>query len=106
MLKKKIKALPIPQEEAVLAMELVKKTGLEKKLARRALEHLDAKKLRKLGLVGLCAAGGLTLLHSLSRYTFYRSAMSAELKKQLAPLRKQLDEMEQELKELRKAQRH
>jgi len=100
MLKRKDKVLPVQPEQAVLALELVKKSGLEKKLAHQALQALDTRKLRKLGILGLGVVGITAAVNAVGQYTFYRTVVARELKRQLNPMRKKLDEIEAELKTL------
>ena len=59
---------------------------------------MSGKKKRSRWIGALAALSAVSLI---SRYSFYRKAVSAELKKQLAPVHRKLDRLEKENEALR-----
>ena len=76
-------------------MEMVPSIRLPKELesARRILDRLDVKKAKRYAVIAAGALCGIKLLSSVSRDLTYQSAVSREIKKQLAPVLAELEEL-------------
>lgn len=86
------------QEENRSLAELARAGKLDAHTAVQALHRAD---LKKAGLIAGGTLLALGVLNAVSQYRFYRSAISRELKKQLAPLDRKLDALQAENEQLR-----
>ena len=92
-----------PAEVGILDIDLGsdKPVKVNKSLAPAALKKLNTPKTRRIAAVALGAVAVSAAAHSVSRYQFYRSAVSREMKKQLAPLQDQIAALQASVDALR-----
>lgn len=92
-----------PAEVGILDIDLGsdKPVKVNKSLALAALKKLNTPKTRRIAAVALGAVAVSAAAHSVSRYQFYRSAVSREMKKQLAPLQDQIAALQASVDALR-----
>ena len=86
----------VPAEAGILDIDLGsdKPVKVNRNLALAALKKLNTPKTRRIAAVALGAVAVSAAAHSVSKYQFYRSAVSREMKKQLAPLQEQIAELQ------------
>ena len=92
-----------PAEAGILDIDLGsdKPVKVNRNLALAALKKLNTPKTRRIAAVALGAVAVSAAAHSVSKYQFYRSAVSREMKKQLAPLQEQIAELQASVNALR-----
>jgi|GEM_PF-534823 len=80
------------------ARELLQPGKLNKRNVMRLMRRVD---IKKVGVVAGGAAAVLSVMSLTGRYTFYKSIVAGELKRQLAPVNKKLDELKAQNAELK-----
>ena len=86
----------------LMPLALTRGDSREQKLMRLLLAHANPRDLKRLFLALAGCGAAVSLAGSLARNRMLRSAVSRELKKQLAPVNKKLDELEKQNEELKK----
>lgn len=87
-----------PQPEDISPLELLQPGKLNKRNVMRLMRKVD---IKKVGIVAGGAAAALSVMSLTGRYTFYKSIVAGELKRQLTPVNKKLDELKAQNAELK-----
>ena len=92
-----------PIESGILDIDLhsAQPVKVNRNLALAALKKLNTPKTRRIAAVVLGASAVSYVVHSVGKYRFYRSAVSKEMKKQLAPLQEQIAALQASVDALR-----
>ena len=78
---------------------------VDQKLLRGIVRHLNARDLKRLGIVALGGAAAVSLAGTVGQYRMIRQLMARELKKQLAPVNAKLDALQEQNEALQRQNR-
>lgn len=91
--------MPSGALEELLTAELMRSGKLSVRKALQLIRKVDFKKAL---IISGAAAAAVSVVNLTGKYRFYKSVVSGELKKQLAPVNKKLDELQKQNLELQK----